>query len=480
MNYFTPTETDEILALIREATESTSKVEWFYWYRAASYEMFEHWGIDRHAVQTVLESVAAADVVTTELQHGNRKSLVLVLFPWLLPTVGVDAFAYMKIALQFDSHNRLKSITVLSFKEANETEALIFPTDLGYQDFFEWNRSTWLAVQPELITQMNPENQTQILLVLAITTQPKIAEGLPRTLFNQALVNALCREDPTILFYLPTAFWEEWRLRLALQRDWSALAFIPAKKLTAQLVHDVCLHHPETLLLVPDHLWNPNLVRRAIEQQPSLIQDIPTLHLTPTLVHLACQFEPTVIYNLPYQFWCESYLLRAVEIDPFGLEIARSQDLSDKVITKALNCDPRVVDVLPPEILTEQRLLQVVKTYPQAARLFVGTWTQAFAQDVMAQNQEAIFGIPAHLLPNETYVALAKQDSRYFVTVPKAALSQELVDHVLQADPSLLHAVPKEFKTTNVCLQAVLAQPEVWQFVPKHIKTRIQAMGYHF
>ncbi|MGL6248317.1 MAG: hypothetical protein ACRC3A_04395 [Culicoidibacterales bacterium] len=479
MNYFTPEETDEILATVRAAAGSASLVEWQYWYRAASYETFEHWGIDRQAIQEVLKMVTADDVVTTELQHGNRKSLVFVLFPWLLPTVGVDAFAYMKIALQFDNHNQLKTITVLSFKEANETEHLAFPIDLGYSQFFEWNRSTWLESKPELLVTMKPENRTTALFILALAMNPQVAKALPRTVFTSELVNALCRHDPTILFYLPTAFWEEWRLRLALQRDWRSIALVPKVKLTAQLVHDICLHHPETLLLVPTHLWNPSLVRRAIEQQPTLIQDIPDEYLTPTLVDLACQFEPTVIYSLPYRFWLESYVMRAVEIDPLGLEIAPVALLTPALVEAAIACDPSVVAVLPPALLTPSRLLQVVASYPKAAKLFTGTWTKALAQQVADLNSVAVFDLPAQLLPVETYVSLTYADVRYFVTVPKAAITAELVDFVVAAQPELLAIVPKEFKTTQLCLKAVQAQADVWQYVPKHIKSRIQVMGVH-
>lgn len=473
MNYLTYDELDDLLVKIQTALHIRTQVEITYWYRCASYEVFESWGIDKEKIEEVLQTVSSVDVVKSELQHGNKKGLVLTFFVWLLPIIHIDQFAYLKVALEFDTRYEIKSITILSFKEACENDTLLVLDYFDGHNYFEWNRSTWLKVNPEFILSMNPQNCTPFLLEQVLLQAPELSHSLPKNLLTPTLVNAVCRQEPTHIFCFPICFFEVWRLLPALHEQPEAIQDIPHSKLTQELVQEIVVHHPHVLPFVPIEYWNEKMMKQAIRHDPTVIASFPQHSLTLSLVDLACQLEPTLIFQLPHRFWRPHYVREAVMIQPMGLMYADECDITDEIAHLAFNRDVRVIQWLPKHYCTETLIVQAVEVYPQAASYFSGKWHRAFATTLLEKNPEIIKYIPMGILSVQQYHTLLQSYPQYIAYVPKSALTQVVVNDIIQTNPELLACIPKDFKHSKLCLQAVQADEQLWQYVPKHIKERL-------
>ncbi|MGL5548168.1 MAG: hypothetical protein ACRDD4_00475, partial [Culicoidibacterales bacterium] len=78
MNNLTASELTEIIETIQESLHPHSQVKWDYWFRSETYEMLDEWEIDRETIQQLVHNLTSDDVIKSELQHGNRRGLVLV------------------------------------------------------------------------------------------------------------------------------------------------------------------------------------------------------------------------------------------------------------------------------------------------------------------------------------------------------------------------------------------------------------------
>lgn len=445
----TNAELDEIFELIANATTSASNVEWHYWYRAESYLTFEALGIEREQIHAVLALMNSADVAKVELQHGDARSLVLVCYPWLLPALQIDTFAYVKFALKFDKHNLLQQINILSFKKSTvEPNFIVFGQE--WHSYYEWNAWTWLSARPELILKMDHLNWTPRLVQTVLGQRPQLVDQLGVKHVNEEVVQAACESNPLNIFYFPQLYWDESRLRAAIAIDPYVIFELPSKKFTRELVLAASGRDPHVLLNVPVEFWNKSIVETIIEINPGMIVAVPEALLSKKLVASALSSEATLLFELAESFW------------------------NEKRLETAIQSDPSLILQVGEKWLTIELMLTSVKSgYPQAVRCYFGTWECELVDRVIAASSEVIAYLPKGVISAQRYVEIVMTHPKLFPTVPVNDVTPALVQAVVHQVPGMLAHVPKQFKTTALCSYAVTCDPNLIQYVPRHIKMRV-------
>ncbi|MGL6248312.1 MAG: hypothetical protein ACRC3A_04370 [Culicoidibacterales bacterium] len=474
MNNLTAGELTEIIETIQASLHPHSQVKWDYWFRSETYEMLDEWEIDRDTIQQLVHNLTSDDVIKSELQHGNRRGLVLVFAPWLYPSLGQSTFAYFKLALTFDKMNRLHTVSVLSFKAANQTYQFDFPQTSGCQNYYEHNYFTWLCTQPELIAQIPVEELTSYLIETAITTNPRVIVQLPEVVLTKKIIEQACTIDPTVIILLPEKYWHKSLLRAAVRVYPQLMIQLPAHRQSVLIALDACRQEPELLLEIAPRCLERPLLEQVAQTAPEIVAQLGENYLDEQLVKRMLQTDATVLTNLPYAYWNEKRLRRAIKQDPFVLAKVRDTDRTQSIVSDAITIDARVVTVLPrTHVLTLKQMLQAVQVVAEAITLF-HDWTPTLVKEVLAINPETLTLLPPQVIDGQMAYELAWEHPHLFPFVPQSYVNQALVDHVLDVQPQLLALVPKQFKQTAMCAKLVATDPSLWQYVPKHIKTRLQ------
>lgn len=284
-----------------------------YWYRVDSYYAMEKWGVDREDILPVMQTLSHQDVVKYDFHHQDGNATVLVFQAWLLPSLGLDAFAYIKVGLVYNSREEISEIQVLSFKEQDDSLVRQF-SDSEFSDQQEAIRASWLQVQPDLLPAIAPEHLSEALVDCALEQEPALIlqVGLPWLTKNR--IFAAVYAQPILAFEIPKD-WLTPALVLHVARSYPAIVECCPELLTPALVKTLVENNLRTMLYISKNYFQPLDYYHAAFSEPELMQCVPQSLLTDSLVDATLHRNPEMLAYVPRQMKTMECCIMAVAYD---------------------------------------------------------------------------------------------------------------------------------------------------------------------
>jgi len=357
-----------------------------------------------------------------------------------------------------------------------EVRSLLFSNDVN-----TWEKS--LITMPKLIvhappeldnwrqrlirtvgTSLDDEDNDEFLLVSAPSSISKNYD-LVRDIIDQ-YPHVLAQVNPNLRGYADLC-------SLAVQRDGTALKWIPPEYQTEEIVKTAVRNNGVALSSVPEEKRTLELYQLAIETSGYMLEGMPDEWITADICDTAIRASVFAFKSVPIRFKTPKMCEYVCSQHGRSLEYVPAHLLTSKLIKIAIKNDSYAFKFVPNDIKTAKLCQMAVaakadclKFVPMARR------TPELCLQAVKKDGYSLESVPDDLITAEM-CAVAARTRFPLYRVPEKLRTEELCRlAVNQPHNRALGSVPDHLKTEEICLAAVSNNGEQLKDVPDHIKNK--------
>lgn len=299
------------------------------------------------------------------------------------------------------------------------------------------------------------EYRTYNVCLAAVTKDGSAIEFVPIEFLTKEMYAVACKSYGMALKQVPEKYKSATMFKDAVCSNGLALQYVPEAKRTAQLCRLAVKNNHLAFAYVPKTVLTPEFCAKAMKgEKTDWVSSIPDTLRSKEFFEELIDLEPDIIWNTPKQY-------RTIAFSKKFLQKKKYKNAAE-----AVKDNDQLAGMLNAGLYDHDVCLAIVQSENFLEHVLKAT--------IRKNSMELSYGsVQMDKLMKYPDVCLyvVKKEAPYLEYAPASVLSQDLINEMIDSNPSILRYVPEKYKTKDLCEKAFAKDIWTLDAIPDCYKT---------